>query len=261
YEQTAGIFSITLREEEAALARTVPLALVNQQGMILVSDGDVIPQTQLPGQFIRADRFVFRFNPGDRQSGEQRADFYVSQFGEPAAGQQISLDFDSSLMQGFVNQGVPVSGPPVGVPTKALTWPTAPILTGPDGTASVLITSHDPGNPRGYIDGQVYGITYGLGPKPPQTGAVQNPSQILNPLVFSVFTIPEQPNWMEHIQPIFQQYANLYPIMRPIVDLSNYASVVGKLARLKRVFSVDETNPNYMPVTRDLSKPKRDMIL
>jgi hypothetical protein len=89
---------------------------------------------------------------------------------------------------------------------------------------------------------------------------VQNPSQILNALVFSAFQVPAQPNWLEHIQPIFQQYANLYPIMRPIVDLGNYASVVGKLASLKRVFSASETNPNYMPVTRDLSKPKRDMI-
>ena len=35
---------------------------------------------------------------------------------------------------------------------------------------------------------------------------------------------PPQPNWLENVRPIFQQYADLYPVMRPIVDLGNYGS-------------------------------------
>ena len=49
-------------------------------------------------------------------------------------------------------------------------------------------------------------------------------------------SIPNKPTWMRDVQPIFQQYANLYPVMRPILDLANYADVVSKLSILKNVF-------------------------
>ena len=48
--------------------------------------------------------------------------------------------------------------------------------------------------------------------------------------------------------------------MRPIVDLGNYGSVVSGLNILKNVFNAPVTDPNYMPVTRDLSEAKRTMI-
>jgi len=66
---------------------------------------------------------------------------------------------------------------------------------------------------------------------------------------------------MEHVRPIFQQYADLYPVMRPIVDLSNFGSVISKRNILKNVFSAPASDPNYMPVTRDLSAAKRQMLL
>lgn len=49
--------------------------------------------------------------------------------------------------------------------------------------------------------------------------------------------------------------------MRPIVALSDYTSVYEKRALIQRVFSVPMTDPRYMPVTRDLSNSKREMIL
>jgi hypothetical protein len=49
--------------------------------------------------------------------------------------------------------------------------------------------------------------------------------------------------------------------MKPIVDLGNYASVVANKAGLEMVFSLPQENPLYMPVTRDLSPAKRQMIL
>ena len=64
----------------------------------------------------------------------------------------------------------------------------------------------------------------------------------------------------EHVRPIFQQYADLYPVMRPIVDLANFGSVISRRAILKNVFDAPVTDPNYMPVTRDLSEGKRSMI-
>ncbi len=275
YAGTAGIVCLKLSSDDAAASLTAPLTMAvipppANQITALVSDASN-PQTTGPGQFVRADDYVFRFNPTATEADVQTTDFYATQFGEPFAGQQISLALDSSLMEGFVNQGVPVPGPPVGAPTTVgtsaqpvLSWTangSTSIATDANGKVTVSIAALNPGNPRGYIDGQVYGITYGLGPTPPPTGSIQNPSQILNPLIYTAFEAPEQPNWMEDIQPIFQQYANLYPIMKPIVDLASYSSVVGKIRALKRVFGAPETDPNYMPVTRDLSKAKRAMIL
>jgi hypothetical protein len=256
YEQTGGIVSFRLSETQLALAATTPLSVVQW------SPGSVPPQLSpllseaANGLWLRADDFVFRFNPGDTL----KTTFYATSFGKPAAGQQISLAYDSSLMQGFVQQS-PTSppGPPVGQPQTALTFPDT-ITTGSDGTIELELKAHDPGNPRTYIDGQVYGVTYGLGSSAPPVGSVQNSSQILNALVWSGYTVPDEPTWLRDVQPIFQQFADLYPVMRPIVDLSDYASVVGKLRILKYVFDAEVTDPNYMPVTRDLSTPKRIMI-
>jgi len=66
----------------------------------------------------------------------------------------------------------------------------------------------------------------------------------------------------QDIQPIFEQYGNLYPIMsKHLVDLGDYDSVVKHLKILELAFSLPIENPNYMPVTRDLSGHKREMIL
>jgi hypothetical protein len=48
--------------------------------------------------------------------------------------------------------------------------------------------------------------------------------------------------------------------MRPIVDLANYSSVTSRLPALRNVFDTPVDDPNYMPVTRDLSRAKRTMI-
>jgi hypothetical protein len=128
--------------------------------------------------------------------------------------------------------------------------------------ATLTMSATDPGNPRCYIDGQVYGITYGLGETPPPVGSVSNPSQILNLLVFDAYDIPAKPTWIKDVEPIFTQYAQLYPVMKRIVDLSNYGSVMQHRYILQNVFDKDlhMADPNYMPVTRDLSNAKRQMI-
>ncbi len=207
------------------------------------------------GKWLRADQFVFRLNPGQQES----TTFYATQFGRRYGNQKISLGYDPSIMAGQTVQG-PVPGPTtVGQPESAFTFPTS-ITTGSDGTAQLPMQAGNPGTPRVYIDGQVYGVSYALGNHPPPVGSVQNPSQILNALVWSGYQAPSHPTWLRDVEPIFQQYANLYPVMQPIVDLADYGSVISRLAILKNVFHDDMTDPNYMPVTRDLSQAKRDMI-
>jgi hypothetical protein len=254
YEETAGIVSFRLTDSQLTQVEQTPLGIVQWNNNY--------PQGFLPllaesanGTWLRADRFVFRLNPGDKKS----TTFYATAFGKPMSNEQISLGYDATQMATQTQQG-PLQGPSkVGVPETALLFDTT-IHTKTDGTFELQLTAADPGSPRQYIDGQVYGINYALGSSPPPVGSVQNPSQILNALVWSGYDVPEQPTWLHDVQPIFQQYANLYPVMRPIVDLADYASVVSRRAILKNVFDTPVTDPNYMPVTRDLSRAKREMI-
>lgn len=251
YEQTGGIVTVRLTPDQLQQAANTPLAIVQSSGQgfqpFLAEASN--------GMFLRSDEFVFRLNPGDNLS----TTLYATQFGLPAANQQITLGYDISGIAGQITQG-PVSGPTqVGTPESAFTFPTS-VTTGPDGTAVLPLKGGDPGNPRGYIDGQVYGVTYAIGDSPPPIGSVQNGAQMLNALVWSGYPMPAQPTWMRDARPIFEQYANLYPVMKPIVDLADYASLYSRMAIMKNVFDIPVHDPNYMPVTRDLSKAKRQML-
>ncbi|WP_184549613.1 ferritin-like domain-containing protein [Mucilaginibacter sp. FT3.2] len=246
YSNTAGIVTLHLTDEQVTLAESNPIGIIQPQE---AAPASVIFSESASGTYVRADDFVFRMSPGD----EAKSVLYATSFGKPYAGQPIALAADASAM------GAPSGPQNFGTPAAAFTFP-ASITTDANGKAELTMKATDPGNPRVYIDGQLYGISYALGTVAPAYGSIQNPSQMISALVFSDYAIPEQPNWVEHIQPIFQQYADLYPVMKPIVDLSNFSSVVGKLYILKNVFSMEMTNPNYMPVTRDLSEAKRAMI-
>jgi len=251
YATTAGIATIRLTAEQQRLAENTPLAIVQIAGPLITPVLSESPD----GIFLRADEYVFRLNPGDHAE----TTFYATRFGRRIGDQQITLAYDPSAMQSQVTQG-PIPGPQnVGAPQSALTFPSQ-IKTGTDGTAVLQLKAGDPGNPRQYIDGQVYGVTYAPGATPSQRGSVQNGSQMLSALVWSGYTIPERSTWLGDVQPILAQYANLYPVMKPMVDLDNYASVLSHRAILQNVFSVPVTDPNYMPVTRDLSTAKRDML-
>jgi hypothetical protein len=248
YPQTAGVVGLNLTPEQAQAVASNPLVVTPLPSNPLLAEAP-------DGTFVRADTFVFRFDPGQSQTAE----LVASAFGAPAANRQISLGYDASIMQGQTTQGL-VPGPQsVGKPESALTFP-ASVTTDADGTARVLLTAADPGAPRTYIDGQVYGVTYALGPSPPPPGSIQNSSQVLSALVFSGYQVPDEPTWLDDVQPIFTQYANLYPIMRSIVDLSSFSSVVSRRRLLQQAFATPVSSPAYMPVTRDLSGAKRQMI-
>jgi hypothetical protein len=251
YAQTAGIVTLSLDGDQLAQAATTPIAIVGSGG----GSQTLFAEAQ-DGVWVRADDFVFRFNPGDTAS----TTFYLTTFGQRTGNQQISLNYDPTQVQSQTTQG-PIPGPsPAGEPTTALIFPLS-ITTGPSGTVELPLQASDPGDPRTYIDGQVYGVTYGPGSTAPPVGSVGNPSQILNALVWSGYEIPTTPTWTNDVEPIFQQYANLYPVMKQFVDLSNYNSVVAAASMIKKVFGVPVTDAKYMPVTRDLSRAKREMII
>jgi hypothetical protein len=280
YEQTGGLVSFALSDTQLGAVQTQPLSVVQPNS---ASNPAAVPflAEAADGRFVRADQYVFRFNPTATTADSNTAMLYASAFGQSLPNAQISFQLDPSQMQGFIQQvpgGLP--GPDVGTPTDIFVFkdgatgqvlsPQTPagggqafytISTNAQGVAQLVIEASDPGNPRGYIDGQVYGLAYQLGPQPPAVGQISNPSQILNFLVFSAYEVPAQPTWVRDVYPIFLQYAQLYPVMRRIVDLANYGNVMQHLQILKNVFSAPMSDPNYMPVTRDLSAAKQQMIL
>ncbi|MGC4014319.1 MAG: hypothetical protein QM755_07360 [Luteolibacter sp.] len=243
YQATAGIVEIPVTSDQLAILADNPLSLV-------LSNYPTAPTAEpTGGLYVRADLFVFRMSPGDAQP----VTFYASAYGQPYTGQSVTFDYDSDGLQ------VSPGDPQVATPTSALTFPAGITTDATTGKATLTLTAADPGNPRGYIDGQIYGVGYGLA----NQGA-DYPSNIWNfvsVLVYDSF-VPDSPvTWYGSMQPIFQQYANLYPVMARFVDLGDYLQVVSYTRMLQLAFSLPEDDPNAMPVTRDLSPAKRKAIL
>jgi hypothetical protein len=80
--------------------------------------------------------------------------------------------------------------------------------------------------------------------------------------VRSAYQAPKAPDWARDIQPILGQYARLYPIMREhLVDLADPDALRRWRQPLLLAMTRDITDPNFMPVTRDLSEAKRAAIV
>ncbi len=263
YERTAGVVEIPVTAAVLERIERTPLAIrgtVAGQPTILALEAS-------DGSHVRADDFVFRLSPGD----EARIPLYATAFGRPLAGADVQCDFDNSAFSGGpVQPGAPPGSrdtPADGIPSDALKpagtggFPCV-LRTNADGIAWLNLAASNPRNPRGYVDGQVYGIR----PVLVQASAITvqrqvNPSDFISVLLFDEVLIPDQPTWWTHVHPILQQYANLYPIMKQVLDLGDYQSVIAHKKMLELVFSLPVEDPNYMPVTRDLSPKKRELLL
>jgi hypothetical protein len=205
------------------------------------------------GLHVRADGMVFSLDPGTTIT----ASVFASRFGAPYPQARIKVIYDPYQLQ-----AAPFGGAaPPGTPPEAVQFPDV-IVADDDGVAALPIFARAPGNPRDFIDGQVYGIRPML-EETTAPGALYpfNMWEFVSVLVFDTFEADEPPTWWGSLQPIFQQYANLYPIMGDVVDLSDYDSVCSMRDMMLLAFELPVTNPNSMPVTRDMSTAKRNAIL
>jgi hypothetical protein len=260
YDATAGVQDFDFSRDSWCVANIArqPLALVQP-----AADGKsytVLVQETLGGLYVRADDFVCRIEPGKSAS----VALHATRFGAPLAA-AVAFAPNTGLMGGTGAGDQPLN-PPVSTPSIATladgaTWPKS-LKTDARGNAVLTVTAGqlNPAFPRGYIDGQLYGIGYELAQRP--AGSLDNFWNFISVLVFSPFHAPAKPEWFADIQPILTQYGNLYPIMsRHLVDLGDYASVVAHRNILELAFSLPTEDPNHMPVTRDMSDAKRHMIL
>ena len=120
---------------------------------------------------------------------------------------------------------------------------------------------NNPNNIRKIIDGQVYALQYTFDGYPlnPDRNEAMNTAICIH--VYDKFVVNNRPKWLPNILPIFQLYANLYPVMRSFLDLADYNSVVKKKCHIITAMSLDFQDPQFMPVTRDLSSNKTKMVL
>jgi hypothetical protein len=259
YKQTGGVQDFDYSGDPWAVANIAnrPLLLLMPQPNNVYK---VAVQESLGGLYLRSDNFVCRLNPGTTGTVE----LYASRYGKPF--QDTILFSDTTGPMGGTGAGnqplnPPVETPDIATPPDAISYP-AQLPCDPHGKAMLNFTvdlSRSP-NPRGYIDGQLYGIAYQLKTQPAQT--ISNFWNFISVLAFSPFRAPKAPTWFADIQPVLTQYGNLYPIMsKHLVDLGDYDSVVRHLKILRLAFALPMEDPNHMPVTRDLSDAKRAMIL
>ena len=133
--------------------------------------------------------------------------------------------------------------------------------------AHLRFTCGDPGNVRWFngeqdygIDGQVYGVRPAFVDQSLDGGPV-NQWDFVSFLIWSAWSAADNPPTWTDVEPIFRQYANLYPVMSRFLDLGGYASVVENAWLLQLAFALPVDDPNHMPVTRDLSPAKRAAIM
>lgn len=210
------------------------------------------------GLYVCAEPLVHRVDG----TADTEAVLYAAAYGLPKAGLTVELQ---QLGRG-VGQGASGTGPldskaPIpdtGVPEWAVAFP-ATLTTGRDGRVTLPIHTRPPGNPRGYIDGQIYFIDYRLQGQP---DSALNTFDVIALHVRDSYEVPAQPTWAQHVRPIFVQFGNLYPVMsHKIVDLGDPRDVLRHRDILELALSLDVEDPNSMPVSRDLSGPKRRMLL
>ncbi|GGK73047.1 ferritin-like domain-containing protein [Mangrovihabitans endophyticus] len=228
YERVAGIVSVPLTPAQLDAAVTGRLAVVGagtQPPVLLAENADAT--------ILRADGFVFRLFAGAAEDSAT-AVLHALRHGRPLPGAEIFLK--------------------PGAHPDAVTHPDRCVTDG-RGRAEVPLTGVDPGSPRANLDGVVTQLQYGF------ANAPDVPEGTLSVRVFAAFDPPERPTWFRDVQPILQQYANLFPAMRAVCDLGRYDDVVKHAVYIRRTLLAPRASPNHMPVTRDLSPGKRDMIV
>ncbi len=254
YVQTSGIIQIDLSEYEQSqidLLKTSPVFIITSKPPYPdapsfrcdMSDGDgnkseeewYIALTEATdGRYIVGDKTTLQLNSGEHQS----VTLYATKFGCPEENYSINLGYDSSTDT-----------------DSGLSYPRT-VRTNDKGQAQVTFTAGDP-NSRPFINGQLYFIGGDW-----ETFEDVSSQAPLTVKVFSRLDVPN-PTWEKDIKPIFEQYAYLYPYMRNLLDLSNY-DVVCKSENRKQIkdkITLPFSDPDYMPVSRDLSHDQINMIV
>ncbi|MBN8465795.1 hypothetical protein JYJ95_04685 [Corallococcus exiguus] len=290
-ETTAGIVRLRLPSAAAlALLQDHPLAIIKTETIGRLQSHTILARETVLGYMVRADEFVQRLNPQSQYPDPEPTDstqvtLHAAQWGAPFEStgvvvQQTGAGSDNGTgAQADMGIPVPITGWPEDIVTQTMTafsqgrTHVTVIATDPHGARLVYYTPPELGDNQApqkqvpltapYMDGQIYSLMYSL----QETAGWTAPTGQQHPLDFLILhvrdgsTVNVDPGWAD-VAPILTQYANLYPVMsKRLVDLSNEDSVTANAAIIELAFSLDMNDPNYMPVTRDLSPAKQQTLL
>jgi len=261
---TSGIAAFALDDAQLALAADYPLALAAETALNAGTGangkfGQIAIRETSGGLFVGAEPIVHRIDA----PGHCTSTIYAARYGAALKNAEVAISQLGRMPQQGGGQGAGPNTPTapipdIGVPESVFKIP-ASVITGQDGTAQLPIAADNPDNPRQYIDGQLYLIDFRL---PGQGNQARSAFDYIVTHVRDAYTVPDTPTWEKDVAPIFIQYGNLYPIMsKQLVNLSNPHDVKRHAKILRLAFAQPMASANHMPVTRDLSRGKCEMIL
>ncbi|WP_225548285.1 hypothetical protein [Chromobacterium violaceum] len=281
----SGIVAVPIPESMLSSINELPLALVTSANpitgiaLLLCCEGN-------GGWEVRADQFALRLDPNDPAANTVDSDVYVAQYGVPLANAPVSLALESTGAQVDVGdcptdtppETTPKAAPPTfNVPAGQLAFVPGQAGADADGTVQYTINANTDANgmvkfaingpqamgyPRYYIDGQLFNYSYNISPSSANgKPTVQQTFDQYVIVVRSTYVVPSKVTW-DDVQPILQQYANLYPVMsQGLFDFSKKEQADANAFILKFVLDKPDDDPDQMPVTRDLSSSKRRALI
>ncbi|HXI25675.1 MAG TPA: cupin domain-containing protein [Pyrinomonadaceae bacterium] len=204
------------------------------------------------GKFVNIWPFTARAVGGDNVTFELRA----FQWGKPLANEKLSLTAEST------------GGTPASLVIQSDGSGSA--VTDKNGRAVFIVktpTSLDIPADRTQLDSLCYLFD---GPWTRLNGGLfsttfNSPDRAILPAALVVWSpYPDagmaHPTWEGQVQPVFDEYMRMYPGMKQIMDLTQLSVVQAHLQALLDVFSLPFEAPHRMPVTRDLSTQKIEVI-
>ena len=263
YTTTAGVQDFYLSHNEFKKLQTNYLHLVN------CSNSSDIFMSESHYYVRPMSDYAIRMDPGD----QHKLKFFVTKFGIPVRRKEIRLvvhphhtcisnkwvetpsagvECQTMITREKVQSGLKVNG-----------FNSTVISTNEMGEATVMLSSGNPGNVRGVIDGLVYLISY-LSDDDPEY-PLRYRDSVIGVRVFDSFSWNEEPTWhgSKGVYNILKLYDDMFPAMRAVLKLGEYDSVVQarNIEYMKRSLSLPRDHPHHMPSTRDLSRDKRIMLL
>jgi hypothetical protein len=210
-----------------------------------VADWTTILAEHKSGKFVNISPFTARAVGGDNVTFELRA----FQWGKALPNETLTLNTASTG----------------GTPASLMNQNDGSVSAVTDENGLAVFTFSTPANldipgDRRQLDSLVYLFT---GPWTNLNGGLLS-SQIqpAGLVVWSPYPDADMPcpTWEEQVKPIFDEYMLIYPGMKQIMDLTDLSVVQANLQRLLSALSLPYEAPHRMPVTRDLSPQKIDVI-
>jgi hypothetical protein len=266
--QRAGLFTAKLDADYSqtplGLLSVFPDATANR--VMLAEDPN--------GYYLRADQFVFRMNPGvpstaDSPRGETaRAGIHALKFGKPVPdGTSITVTMmteeqaetytagtlGTSGTNGIKNLSIPQEALNLNGQPHSPNQPYSVTATTTGGVACFDLTCTPPGNPRKYLDGQIYFLKYGFADPTISNGYIQDPNDLISVQVYDEITELEAPD-------VLAKFGRLYKIMNFLTDREKI-SQIDLRNMIKLLLEKPFTELQHMPVTRDLGASARKKII